>query len=226
MPRKPTDSEIADAKRFVERRVKAQKEAVEDLSRSFDEAAERIAAIVLKYKARNMTLRFTGSGMMASEVEEVINWLEHEIETYLLMKCVPPEEENDSVVSKIQKKVTGEYMGATFDERERHYISKYLLALKVAGLSGIDMDEEAIIDSIGDATEQPRHRFEILVENTVALGWMAWELENAIGEGAAGFYVINGNNPCSFCAEMEGWHPITDDPPLYHPNCQCIVVYI
>ncbi|MBQ0113662.1 MAG: hypothetical protein KBT03_11065 [Bacteroidales bacterium] len=226
---RPTESQIAEAKNYIERRLDAQQEVEDELYFEFQEAARKIAAIVIKYKFRNIPLRFSGSSMMAIEIEKVIRWLEIKIDELLSEKYLPDEADDQSEEhdSNILESIRGDFHGATFEDRKELYISKYILALKQMNFDNIEIDEEEIYEAIMESSGYPVRRMQLLLSNTVALGWMTWSMKNAIENGAIGFYVVNGSNPCSFCVDKsKHLHRIGEETPPFHPSCMCMVVYV
>jgi hypothetical protein len=63
----------------------------------------------------------------------------------------------------------------------------------------------------------------------VADAWMWWGHEEALSNGANGYYVVRGSSyPCEECNSHTGiFYPIDDENnrPQYHQNCCCMVVY-
>lgn len=63
----------------------------------------------------------------------------------------------------------------------------------------------------------------------VADAWMWWQNRRAVENGAKGYFVLRGSSyDCPICDSHTGiFYPLTDSEnrPLYHLNCKCIVVY-
>lgn len=227
-PRRPTQSEIENAREYIRSRIDVCEQVEDMLYDAFVEATDRIASIILKYKARGMTVRFRGSSACAREINNVIDWLRGEIDNLVDDHCTPEEDVgvDDEDRALVIEHIKGEDHGATFEERRDMYLDKFVAALVSCGADIDDLDIEEIEEIIDSAEDSIEKRLSILVKNTIAMGWAFSQLTNAIDKGALGFWVINGNNPCEFCRQMAGWHTIGDDVPCYHPNCQCVAVYL
>ena len=66
-----------------------------------------------------------------------------------------------------------------------------------------------------------------LSRNEIASAWMNWYGEQAVKNGATGFYSFRGSSyPCGTCDNMVGYHPISDYFGHYHPNCRCYFVFV
>ena len=66
-----------------------------------------------------------------------------------------------------------------------------------------------------------------LSRNEIAGVWMWWYGEQAMRNGATGFYSYRGSSyPCALCDDMTGWHPISDYPYRWHPNCRCYFIFV
>lgn len=222
----PTPQQIEEAREYVRRRVAVQSLIEYELSHLFSEAAERIASIIIKYKERNMPMRFKGSSSMALEIDAVIRWLEDEIKRYTQTYACP-EEASTEEEEEILDKVFGEDHGATFEERLALYISMYVSELSGVDFDILEVDEEMIESIISETEEKVEKRMSILALNSVALGYVSFAMNRAISGNAIGFFVINGSRPCEFCKQMSmKFHKITDPLPLYHPHCQCAAVFV
>lgn len=226
MARKPTREEIDKARGFVRRRVDVQNHVEYEIERLLDEAAESIALIVSKYKARGMKLRFSGSSAMAREIDDVLRKLREDIDYYVFLYC-SPEEATDEEAKDIVAFVKGEFYDSTYEQRESLYISNYRKALAAIGFDNMEMDEEEFISAIREETSNPEHRLLVLAAATIGYGWMKYLLDSE-SDGKTGFWVLPGSsNPCDYCIDMQSiFHPMEDPKPPYHPNCKCITVYV
>ena len=66
-----------------------------------------------------------------------------------------------------------------------------------------------------------------LSRNEIASAWMEWYGDQAIRDGATGFYSFRGSSyPCGTCDNMVGYHPIIDYQSHWHPNCRCYFVFV
>lgn len=66
-----------------------------------------------------------------------------------------------------------------------------------------------------------------LSRNEIGQAWMWWYGEQAVSEGAVGFYSYRGSSyPCGHCDSMVGYHPIADYRCQWHPNCRCYFVFV
>lgn len=71
------------------------------------------------------------------------------------------------------------------------------------------------------------HLITTLSRNDIAFSWMWWYGEQALKRGATGFYSFRGSSyPCSLCDDMVGYHPLSDYPYHWHPNCKCFFVFV
>lgn len=66
------------------------------------------------------------------------------------------------------------------------------------------------------------------VRATIGLAWGQAEQEYGRINGATGFRVFRGSSyPCAICDDECAYiHKIGENPPLYHANCRCYVVFI
>ena len=72
-----------------------------------------------------------------------------------------------------------------------------------------------------------RNLITTLSRNEIASAWMWWYGEQAVKNGATGFYSFRGSSyPCGLCDSMVGWHPIEDYKYHWHPNCRCYFVFV
>lgn len=66
-----------------------------------------------------------------------------------------------------------------------------------------------------------------LSRNGIALAWMWWYGEQALRNGATGFYSFRGSSyPCALCDDMAGFHPIQDYKYQWHIKCRCYFVFV
>lgn len=228
MPQAPTIIEIAKAREYILRRVSSQGLLERELDREFNEAAVRIAQIILKYKNLGLRLRFSGSSQMAREIEEVIDILKAQIDYFVDFYSIPDEATGDEDDEKdIVSFIHGEDHGHTFAERELLYLSDYLMG--IAGVDYSDLyDQDIIEEAIREAVSKPEHRMSILAANTVAIGYAHYQSEQAKMMNAIGFFVYPGSsNPCDYCiGKFYVFHRIDEEAPPYHPHCRCITVYV
>ena len=226
----PTQREINEAKSYIIQRISNQNALEEILSDEFRRAAEQIVLIVLKYKNRNTRLRFTGSSAMAREIQEVIDYLESQIDYYVEYYCVPEEAEDDpEIVSGIIHRTTDEPDHEyTYQDRKTLYLSNYIKALEDYDFSEYD-DEDTLLEAIEETTEKPSKRMLILGIGSVALGFGFYALQQAKANGAHGFVsYVNSSNPCKFCESVNGVvQPLENYPEsAYHPRCQCLFLFV
>lgn len=226
MPRKPDIREIEEARSYVLQRITNQRLLEEELSAEFAEAAERIALIVMKYRERGMRLRFTGSGAMPREINEVIEWLRQQIDSHVDYYCIPEEAEEDEeegILAFIRK----EDHGFTYEERQTLYLSNFIMALDEMDFDEYD-DLETVAEAISEAIESPGKRMNLLALNSVAIAFAFLAEQHALANGTIGFYTYPGSgNPCTFCIDrFYIFQPITNERPPYHPRCACLCVYV
>ncbi len=66
-----------------------------------------------------------------------------------------------------------------------------------------------------------------LSRNDIGLAWMWWYGDQALRNGAMGFYSFRGSSyPCAICDDMVGFHPIQDYKYQWHINCRCYFVFV
>lgn len=231
--RKPTQRELDEARDYIVRRLGQQDVAESELARAIDDAAESIALIVLKYLARGMMLRFSGNSAMAREIDDVMSALREKIRSIMEEMAAPDEEtlgvtpeRASSIAAMAVAYAAGEFHGATFAERENLYLNRFTRDISGIDFYSLDMDEDAMVSAIMESSERTRERMALLMTNTVAVGWMYAQMLKAKDDGAAGFWLINGSRPCDYCKGMEGFHPMSDPMPPYHPRCVCTAVYV
>ena len=90
----PTPEQIEAAKSYILQKISNQRLLEDILYNEFRKAAESIALIILKYRARGTRLKFTGNGKMAYEIQRVIDELEEKIDSYTDYYSIPEEAEN------------------------------------------------------------------------------------------------------------------------------------
>ena len=226
MARRPTTEEVDKAREYIRRRIDIQHHVELDIDQLLEEAAESIALVVSKYKARGMKLRFAGSSAMAREIDEILQKLKDDIDYYVFLYC-SPEEASEEETTSINAYVKGEFFDSTYEQREALYLSNYRKILALIGFENMEMDEEEFISAIREEAGKIEHRIMLLAITTVGYGWMKYLLDTE-GKGKSGFWVIPGSShPCEFCVDMQSrFHPIDDPKPLYHPNCCCQIVYV
>jgi len=70
---------------------------------------------------------------------------------------------------------------------------------------------------------------DVLTRQEIANAWMAWDYEEALSNGAKGYYVFRGSSyPCDVCDEASSvWHPIDEGMCLpEHVNCCCCAEWV
>lgn len=226
MPRTPDIRQIEEARAYILQRIANQRLLEDELGREFDEAAERIALIVMKYRQRGMKLRFTGSGAMPREINEVIEWLRQQIDNHVDFYCIPEEaeeDEEDDILAFIRERDHG----YTYEERETLYLSNFIMAIEDMDFDEYD-DIETIVEAIGEAVEKPEKRMNLLALNSVAIAFAYLAEQHAIARGTIGFVTYPGSaNPCTFCMDrFYIFQPLTNERPPYHPRCACLCVYV
>lgn len=227
---KPTQRQIDDAEEYLRSRIEVTDKVERELHTVIDDAARKIASIVLRYHSSGRRLRFIGSSRMAREIDEVIQWLEDEIFMLVDDNIVPEDESDKDEVSAI---ALGMDHGATYEERSSLYHNKVERSLDdaewLAFLSEFDdsaQDIEELVEFIKESSDKSLHRWLLLAVNTVAVGWGIHAMLQARKEGREGFFIINMRGACEYCRDMEGWHPIGDPMPPLHPYCRCLAVYV
>lgn len=228
--RRPTQEQIDAATEYIKRRIEQSNLVSDECNELFEEAAMRIAEIMMKYhKSKIAKIHIFGGSACAREIQEAVDWLLDEIYNACL-RHFPEELETDQ---DMRKKIMitlfeEEDHDATFFEREEYDRSLYLVGLA----SDDDIEDstgmmyEDLVEHIMSLTSKAENRLRLLAMNTVALSFTTAAFLNAMSEGRSGFWVINGPNPCKFCASMEGFHGMSDQHPLYHVHCQCLTVYV
>lgn len=229
--REPTQQEIDDARAYIRERIDAQHECESQLSDLFDEAATKIAAIILKYKRRHRALRFSAGSSLGSEISLVLDDLQADIDRWVLYYAIPDEaDEDEDSQSLIYAAIHEEDHGHTYDEREELYRRNFLMALAAFDEWGAIEDEDEILEAIAESTTAVQNRWQLLAANSIAIGFAAYALSNATSNNAIGFINFPGSSsPCPLCTDrFNKFFPITDTgnhPPL-HPHCCCVPVYI
>lgn len=235
--RKPTDIEIERARKYVEDRVRICAYAESECRGLIRKAAEEVATVIAKYKKLGVTVRFSGNSACAKEIQEIIRRLLDAIRDlcsdYFLPADVVTEESDDTLNMIYESVFVREDHGATFSERlsaDGVMLAAALRSNLEWGLDVFDLRNESDIldatDLVIESISSPANRLALLTINSIALGWSTAAMFKAQSSGKTGFWVINGPNPCKFCASMEGPHPIDDPAPCYHPRCQCITVFV
>lgn len=233
--REPTQQEIDDARVYIRERIDAQHECESQLQDLFDEAAQRIAVIIAKHKRRQLishsSLRFSAGSSLYREVSAILDWLQSEIDRWVLYYAIPDEaEEDETSQGLIYDAIHEEDHGHTYDEREDLYKRIFLASLASFDEWGVLDDEDELIEAIEESTAPARNRWQLLAANSIAIGFSALALSNAVSRNAIGFINYPGSSfPCPMCVErFNKFFPITDTgnhPPL-HPHCCCVPVYI
>lgn len=230
MPKQPTQRQIQEARDYILQRIDAQHLLESQLEIEFEEAATRIAAIILKYKNLGFRLHFTGNSQMSSEIQEVIEWLRSQIDYYVDYYAIPEEATDDEEQEQMILAYIDEPLhGHTYHDRETLYLSNYIKSLASTNFDSY-FDEDEIIEAINEAVEKPHNRLSLLALNTVAVGFAFYLHNQATANGAIGFYVYPGSsNPCQYCTDQHfRFHPMDEYPygGIFHPRCYCYFVFV
>lgn len=94
------------------------------------------------------------------------------------------------------------------------------------GLSATRIDTKGISYGVGKSNSA-YNLITTLSRNDIGLAWMWWYGEQALKNGATGFYSFRGSSyPCALCDDMTGFHPIQDYKYQWHVNCRCYFVFV
>ena len=232
---------MAEAERLLRMRLAATNVMESECEDLFREAIARIAVIMSRYRRKGKRIHIFGNSRCATEIQEVIDWLLDEYENRIHLLCVPSEDaesEDKTVVTGIYNRV--------FDSKDHDYTFHERISadrqMLLLSLSSIDFDHIAVISQDGrtwpsespqsfittitSVTRKPTHRLLLLALTSVGIGYVTSLLLHAIREGKTGYFIINGSNPCRYCASVEGYHKIEESLfPPFHPYCQCGIVF-
>lgn len=94
------------------------------------------------------------------------------------------------------------------------------------GLSATRIETKGISYGVGHSNAA-YNLITTLSRNEIGQAWMWWYGEQAMKNGAIGFYSYRGSSyPCGYCDSMVGYHPIADYRYQWHPNCRCYFVFV
>lgn len=227
----PTQKELDEAEELLRDRLRAASIASDRCDSMFRIAVLEIARIIVKYKAKGRRISIFGGSRCALEIQKVISDLIEQLRLNVYDYCYPYEEdENRSRRSFVLSRVFDEEdHGFTFDERmeaDRMMLMMALSGIDYGDLGGLT--EQETFDELMYETERAHHRLSILTANSVAIGWVTAAIFDAKRNGGIGYWIINGPNPCKYCASIEGWHEMKDLNRYMipaHPHCQCKIVF-
>lgn len=246
-----TDRQLREASEFVLERVRAEVSMETHVYPLLIEAAKKIIAIGYRYGLSPGMFRFSENRRLKAEVDRIISELISEIEEMMWELALYVEEDKESMVALL----SGEYKGATLEERFGRYASDFGREMQMligAGLFAGMTEKElcAVVEKdyrhianlkfvmaatvAGYATGIGRkngvttssfYALNVLARNTIARGWM--ERWRGMHPNATMFYSARGSSyPCAQCDDMVGWHPIEEYEGLWHPNCKCIFIFV
>ena len=95
------------------------------------------------------------------------------------------------------------------------------------GLSATRIETKGISYGVGHSNAA-YNMITTLSRNEIGQAWMWWYGEQAMKNGATGFYSYRGSSyPCAICNDNAGiFHPISEYYGHYHLNCRCFFVFI
>lgn len=231
----PKQSDIAQAKEYLRRRLAAEVSMEHYLDRKLLAAARKIISLAYGRHIPPTLFSFEYDPFLAAEVTNIINALVDEIEEYnLLIATMTDREDKDALVPYIYREIDG----ATYRDRLNLYATKFKLELQhfiatqmMLGFSKTDTSQHIaaeykhLKEGKGYASYP---RLLTLTRHTIADAWMHADMEYHIRKGAIGFISRRASNyPCQLCDDMARvFHTFAEPYPPYHPHCVCIAIPI
>lgn len=229
----PKQSDIAEAKEYLRRRLAAEVSMEHYLDRKLLAAARKIISLAYDRRIPPTLFSFECDPFLAAEVNNIINSLVDEIEEYnLLVATMTDREDKNALVPYIYREIDG----ATYRDRLNLYGTKFKLELQhfiaaqmMLGFSKTDTTQHIAAEykHLKEGKGYSSYpRLLTLTRHTIADAWMHADMEYHIRKGAIGFITYRGSSfPCDTCADYAGRFHTFDEPyPPLHPSCKCYAV--
>lgn len=229
----PKQSDIAQAKEYLRRRLAAEVSMEHYLDRKLLAAAREIISLAYGRRIPPTLFSFEYDPFLSAEVTNIINALVDEIEEYnILVATMTDREDKGALVPYIYREIDG----ATYRDRLNLYGSKFKLELQhfiaaqmMLGFSKTDTSQHIaaeykhLKEGKGYASYP---RLLTLTRHTIADAWMHADMEYHLRRGAVGFITYRGSSyPCDTCSDYAGrFHTFAEPYPPLHVNCKCYAV--
>ena len=248
----PTEQQIQEAIDYVLRRVQAEQNIVSRLDRRVVEAAGEIISLAMKYDIPPSMFRFSRNAALKRKVEEIISRLKEELSLQVAEYAgIPEKTDEDGMWAIINRKRNGK----TFAQRLDIYSGRLEFEIEAFIAAGLlrSLSRNEIVQAYERHHKRPYdfiqgngsavrlqgvsygvgksnvayNALSTLLRSTVADAWMMADMKEAEKKGATGFHSYRGSSyPCSLCDSMTGYHPLSDFPGIWHPNCKCFFVFV
>lgn len=229
----PKQSDIAEAKEYLRRRLAAEISMEHYLDRKLLAAARKIISLAYGRHIPPTLFSFEYNPFLAAEATNIINALVDEIEEYnLLVATMTDREDKDALVPYIYREIDG----ATYRDRLNLYGTKFKLELQhfiaaqmILGFSKTDASQHIAAEykHLKEGKGYSSYpRLLTLTRHAIADAWMHADMEYHIRKGAIGFITFRGSSfPCDTCADYAGrFHTFVEPYPPLHVNCKCYAV--
>lgn len=229
----PKQSDIAQAKEYLRRRLAAEVSMEHYLDRKLLAAAREIISLAYGRRIPPTLFSFEYDPFLSAEVTNIINALVDEIEEYnILVATITDREDKGALVPYIYREIDG----ATYRDRLNLYGTKFKLELQhfiaaqmMLGFSKTDTSQHIaaeykhLKEGKGYASYP---RLLTLTRHTIADAWMHADMEYHLRRGAIGFITYRGSSyPCDTCSDYAGrFHTFAEPYPPLHVRCCCIAV--
>lgn len=229
----PKQSDMAQAKEYLRRRLAAEVSIEHYLDRKLLAAAREIIRLAYRRNIPPTLFSFEYNPILSHEVDAIINRLIDEIEEYnILAATITDRAEENTLLPYITREIDG----ATYHDRLTLYADRFKLELQhfiagrlLLGFSVTDVTQHIAAEykhlhKGKGYTSYPR--LLALTRHTIADAWMHADMEYHLRRGAIGFITYRGSSyPCDTCADYAGrFHTFAEPYPPLHVNCKCYAV--
>lgn len=129
-----SDTQLREAQKFLEHRLKAELSMHDRLSEAMVWAAGQIVDIAVRYRIRPSHFRFSANSSLKKEVDRVLAELRERIYSEVESLSVAGDEENEKTVIAF---INTETHGKTLAERINIYVNRYRFELEAAIAAGL-----------------------------------------------------------------------------------------
>lgn len=248
----PTEQQIQEAVDYLLRRIQAEQAVVSRLDKRIVEAAGEIISLSVKYDIPPAMFRFSRNASLKRKVEEIISRLKADLSAQTVEYAGISQKTDDDGLWAIVNRGRN---GKTFAQRLDIYTGRLGFEIEAFVAAGLlrSLSKDGIIQAYERHHKRPYdfiqgngsavrlqgvsygvgksnvayNALSTLLRSTVADAWMMADMKEAEKNGATGFHSYRGSSyPCSLCDSMTGYHPLSDFPGIWHPNCKCFFVFV
>lgn len=237
----PKQSDIAQAKEYLRRRVAAEVSMEHYLDRRLLVAAREIIEYAYSRNIPPTLFSFEYDPFLAYEVNRIIRRLMQEIEDYeMAMVEYNGKESASSLTPYINREINGfthQDRLSLYADRFKQEVGHFIKAGLLIGLASSVLEKlfaksykqpykNTIISDVEHHGFTAYPRLLTLTRHTIADAWMHADMEYHVRNGAIGFISRRGSNyPCQTCDDMAArFHTFAEPYPPYHPHCVCYAI--